>query len=299
MKKRHTCIADSLCLCITLRCNLRCRHCFLQASPDRSEEMAEEDLVRIIKTCGQSVRSLYFSGGEPTVTLDLLRSALMCASALRRRAAWPREIIVQTNAAWATDLHAASSMLTSLASWGATGIDIGASDIYHWEQTGIEAPALALTLARSMGIFSFVKLSGKSQRIGPRRLGRAKHMRLDETAKMEPCKMMLSELHYVADVEGRLYPCSFLLCSGPNLGSLLRRPLVALIADEGDLGWPVLLRQGGPDLLSRELRERTGHHYERRTCESKCQFCGRLARAWSETTGRNVGHGEDTCTDNL
>lgn len=39
---------NSVCLCITFRCNLHCRHCFISAGPENIEEMTEEQIITSI-----------------------------------------------------------------------------------------------------------------------------------------------------------------------------------------------------------------------------------------------------------
>jgi len=269
----------SLCLMLTRRCNLYCQHCFLEAGPDCSEEMDKHDLARILETSGTSVKKLWFSGGEPTVTLDLLKFGLQRASELRRSIGLPMEIFVQTNAAWATDARSALSMLADLARWGATGINIAANDVYHWRQIGRDTPDLAYRMARAMGVFSAVDLSGIVDPSGPRRLGRGKGLPMSEIATSEFCTITWAG--YVSDTDGQLYPCCFPVSA--SLGNLLERPLTQLIADESQLGWPVLLREGGPELVCRELTARMGCALEQSNDESLCEFCSRVTHLWDKT----------------
>lgn len=51
---------------ITQKCNLKCRHCFVSASPEISQELSYDDVISIInKLTSIDCTSITFTGGEP------------------------------------------------------------------------------------------------------------------------------------------------------------------------------------------------------------------------------------------
>ncbi len=56
-----------LLILLTYRCNLRCTHCYLDASPDQTEDMTLETIDRILNVIENNSRvtTLELSGGEP------------------------------------------------------------------------------------------------------------------------------------------------------------------------------------------------------------------------------------------
>jgi MoaA/NifB/PqqE/SkfB family radical SAM enzyme len=58
---------------ITKRCNARCRHCFIDfdnpSSPD--DELSTDEIVRLTKSFGELLFSVYVTGGEPFLRKDI------------------------------------------------------------------------------------------------------------------------------------------------------------------------------------------------------------------------------------
>lgn len=62
----------TLMLHLTGRCNLRCRHCYMEGGPDRRDELATGPLLDAIADApGLGVGALYLTGGEPTLHPDI------------------------------------------------------------------------------------------------------------------------------------------------------------------------------------------------------------------------------------
>jgi radical SAM protein with 4Fe4S-binding SPASM domain len=58
---------------VTHRCNLKCRHCFVSASPELDDQLLYDNLIEIIdKVCEFGVQQIVFTGGEPLVRSDFL-----------------------------------------------------------------------------------------------------------------------------------------------------------------------------------------------------------------------------------
>jgi radical SAM protein with 4Fe4S-binding SPASM domain len=59
--------------CVTGRCNLNCRHCYMQSPSERYGELPFKDMVRIIQQFEQAnVLQVSLTGGEPFLRKDLL-----------------------------------------------------------------------------------------------------------------------------------------------------------------------------------------------------------------------------------
>jgi radical SAM/Cys-rich protein len=63
---------DILQMNITRRCNLHCRHCHVEGSPEREGEMSRDDLEACLRTAAEaSVKVLDITGGAPELHPDL------------------------------------------------------------------------------------------------------------------------------------------------------------------------------------------------------------------------------------
>jgi radical SAM/Cys-rich protein len=82
---------------ITRRCNLTCRHCHVEASPDRQEMMLEEIITECIRIAQMfEIDTIDVTGGAPELHPQLPRL-------LRELAATKKRIIVRTNLAILTE----------------------------------------------------------------------------------------------------------------------------------------------------------------------------------------------------
>lgn len=58
---------------LTHKCNLKCKHCFVSASPEMRDELSFDEIIKIVdKICKSKVEYLAFTGGEPLVRRDIL-----------------------------------------------------------------------------------------------------------------------------------------------------------------------------------------------------------------------------------
>lgn len=83
---------NSVCLCLTFKCDLACRHCFVAAGPNRTEEMTVEQIATAIDNCYQDINRMWFSGGEPTVVMDKLLFGLQYAKDKKQKFGTPNKI---------------------------------------------------------------------------------------------------------------------------------------------------------------------------------------------------------------
>jgi radical SAM/Cys-rich protein len=65
---------DTIQVNVGLRCNLACRHCHVEASPKRTEQMDWETMVLVINAARRcSARTIDITGGEPTMNPNFRR----------------------------------------------------------------------------------------------------------------------------------------------------------------------------------------------------------------------------------
>ena len=89
---------NNLYLHVTLACNLRCTHCYAQAGPPRSGELAVNSLVRAVGEAGRlGFRHAVITGGEPLAHSQ--RDVLLDALAGLRREVKPLLTVLRTNLA--------------------------------------------------------------------------------------------------------------------------------------------------------------------------------------------------------
>lgn len=135
---------------VTRKCPLTCQHCTVAASPHRSEEFAEDDLLQLVEALGRDpdVRLVVLSGGEPFLKLARLQRLI-------ERATDNRLLVdVVTSAHWADSAGRAAETLDRLPSF--TNLSISA-DRWHLPFVPLEnirnAALAALDRGIAVGIF--------------------------------------------------------------------------------------------------------------------------------------------------
>jgi MoaA/NifB/PqqE/SkfB family radical SAM enzyme len=83
------------------RCNLTCRHCYMEGGPTREERLPVNLVVRAVSECSQlGIGALYLTGGEPLLYREL-EEVLKTAAPVRM------QVTVCTNGTLLTERHAA------------------------------------------------------------------------------------------------------------------------------------------------------------------------------------------------
>ena len=83
------------------RCNLTCRHCYMDGGPTREERLPVDLVVRAMSECSQlGIGALYLTGGEPVLYREI-EEVLRTAASLRL------QLTVCTNGTLLTERHAA------------------------------------------------------------------------------------------------------------------------------------------------------------------------------------------------
>ena len=170
---------NSVCLCVTFKCDLECRHCFVSAGPNRTDEMTYPQLRLAIDNSYNNVHRMYFSGGEPTYDFDKLVFGLCYAKNKREIYGFPQNICVQTNGNFAKTKNEALDKLKALYENGVNEIDISSADMYHSEQMERRTFRMIAKTAREMDVFDKITIGGSGNKI-VKRFGRAKDLPADD-----------------------------------------------------------------------------------------------------------------------
>lgn len=288
-----------LAIALTLRCNLRCRHCLADSAPDTPPvgddgrlDLARADLLDwIAQAAGTGkVRVVSFTGGEPFLMYDCLTAGV------ERTAALGLGATVVTNAYWATSVARAWARLLPLRTLAMLKLS---TDVFHEEFVPLERVANAIRAAQELGIPVQVKfcyeadrereVAGLLVRLGGLigraavcaepiyRVGRAVQAVAAERGVPcevdRPCSAANVPLVYP---DGSVYACcgpvggpGSLLC----LGNLHARPLAALLgASEANV--PLhFLRLHGPYQLWQLAAPEWGEGPADLDASSMCSLC--------------------------
>jgi pyruvate-formate lyase-activating enzyme len=140
-------------LLITFRCNARCGHCCVDASPEQRAVMEEADICSYVSQAAdlpEGLSALCLSGGEA-----LLYEELVCR-VLRFASTRTKKISLITNAFWAINRDAANRKLTKLRDHGLTTLVVSASP-YHAKFVDQSRAHTALLASHALGIETHVK----------------------------------------------------------------------------------------------------------------------------------------------
>lgn len=236
---------NSVCLCLTFRCDLICRHCFVAAGPHRTEEMTTNQIMTAIDNSFENVERIWFSGGEPTVIMDKLLYGLQYAKDKKSHYGFPNKICVQTNGNFAKSKQEAIKYLASFYRHGANEIDITSNDIFHYEQMDKDIPERLARIANEMGIFENVSIGGSDYKV-VKRFGRAKSIPLEELKGFDlkyTQKCVFTDTDYVIHPNGDVLPCIY---GFKNVfGNIYKDKLLDIIIKKRNTEISSLLRDGG------------------------------------------------------
>ena len=223
---------NSGCLCLTYKCNLLCRHCFASAGPNRTEEMSFNQIETAIDNSYQNVNRMWFSGGEPTVIMDKLLFGLKYAKAKKDKFGTPNKICVQTNGYFAKTKEDALKYLFEFYKNGANELDITSNDYFHFEQMDSDIPLQLARLAKSLGIFENIIISGSDYK-AVKRFGRAKTIPVEELEQFDlkyTKKCVFTGTDYVIEPNGNVLPCIY---GNKNvLGNIYQNTIENIISEE-------------------------------------------------------------------
>lgn len=137
--------ASDLCVILTEKCNIRCRHCISDCSPSRIGNLDMGILESVIQQAAELsfISVIGFSGGEPFIDIPRLETAV----ALCRE----HELVptVTTNGFWASSVTAAKEVLKKME--GLIQLCLS-TDEFHQEFIPVDRIANAITAAYELGI---------------------------------------------------------------------------------------------------------------------------------------------------
>jgi hypothetical protein len=135
----------------TNTCTARCRHCSMNAAPDRHDSLTGEQLERIIDqlVASTDTQVIVFSGGEATLLGEDLNRAIR---RVRSHGILSRLV---TNAYWATSPEAALAKLRELREAGLDELNISTDD-FHLPYISLQKVRTAFEAARGLDFKSVV-----------------------------------------------------------------------------------------------------------------------------------------------
>ncbi len=249
----RTKVPHSVYVLLTMECNLRCPHCYLEAGPERKESMPMELRKKVIDEVAKNgVSKIEFSGGEPTVEMDKLVDTIRYAKETYDRTGYPKDVALQTNAYFLRNLEESEieKKLEYLKSEGLTQVDIASFDRYH--DFGIKKKIRVLAKIKTVadGVFGEenVTYRGATEPLVP--IGRVKKsIALRPKWSVGPNSDFWTKdsnmyQSLTIDVNGDVHPCFW---QPKSMGKLPDEPL----AD-------ILERARRPDSIFRKLAEKNG-----------------------------------------
>jgi len=139
---------------LSLRCNIKCRHCAPRAGPEHTQEMASSDVCRWLEEAKKidGMRLAEFTGGEPFIYKDL-------ETVVAKAGELFHHVMVLTNAFWATDPERAKDVLSPLVAAGLNTLSISADD-FHQEFVPLQSVRNAISAAKRLGIACVIQQAG-------------------------------------------------------------------------------------------------------------------------------------------
>lgn len=253
-------------LLLTYQCTLECDHCFVWGSPwqqgTMTYDVVKEILDQAVET--ETVKSIYFEGGEPFLFYPILVKGVQDASSMEF------QVGIVSNSYWATSEEDA---LLWLEPFQGLVQDLSvSSDLFHWGERESLQARNAATAAEKLGIpigFISIAQSGAENGIKPELTqgqlplgesglmyrGRAAE-KLAQQAQKYPWESF-QECPYEDLCEpGRIHVDPFgnlHICQGISIGNLFQKPLREICRDYIPDSHPItgLLLAGGPVELVR------------------------------------------------
>ncbi|MCP4141502.1 MAG: radical SAM protein [Chloroflexi bacterium] len=249
-------------LLLTYRCNFECDHCFLWGSPWQSGTMTLAQIDEILRQAQEhnSIKSIYFEGGEPFLYYPILLKGIRLAKKLGF------ETGIVSNGYWATTQEDALEWLRPFAEI-LDSISVS-SDLYHYNeelsQQAQNAQQAAQELGISLGFISIAQPEDNSAESGVGQLpegmsgikyqGRAA-TKLAERVKGQPWRSYTECPYENLREPGRVHidPFGYMhICQGISIGNLFETSINEICATYNADTQPITgaLLKGGPAELA-------------------------------------------------
>lgn len=134
-------------LLLTNKCNAHCRHCFLNAAPNRGEVFTEELAQKVIDEASEvaTIDHFFIEGGEPFLYPKLMSFVIDAAT---KRGFWVGAL---TNGFWAFSQQKAREILRPLITAGLKSLSIS-TDAWHEEFVPLERVKMAVDASQALGL---------------------------------------------------------------------------------------------------------------------------------------------------
>ncbi|MES2979605.1 MAG: radical SAM protein [Pseudomonadota bacterium] len=151
LMERRIPLASKLSIILTDRCNIRCRHCMPECTPEKSTTLGWADLKTLIESAARvpTMKTLCFTGGEAFMYPELLADCI----ALTHRLGLESTVI--SNAFWASSVSNAERMLRRLPGLARLALS---TDSFHQEFIGVGKVRHAIVAARRLSIDCAVRI---------------------------------------------------------------------------------------------------------------------------------------------
>jgi MoaA/NifB/PqqE/SkfB family radical SAM enzyme len=142
---------SKLSIIFTDKCNITCRHCMPDCTPQKNRTLEWDELRTIIESASKiaSLKALCFTGGEPFLFPSLLADCIALASG------FGLETTVMSNAFWAKSVEQAKKTLLRLPGLRSIGIS---TDSFHQEFIDIDRIRNAIIAANDLSIECAVRV---------------------------------------------------------------------------------------------------------------------------------------------
>jgi hypothetical protein len=266
-------------LLLSYQCTFECDHCFVWGSPWQDGTMTLDNIRQIIQQAieAQSIRWIYFEGGEPFLYYGTLVKGVEMASAAGF------EVGIVTNCYWANSLEDAVNWLSPLAPL-IKDLSIS-SDLYHYDrkisQKAKNANDAAKALDIPVGMISVARPeNGAGSTHGQLPTGESAVMFRGRAAVKLVAGVTLHSWESFQECPfedlrdpGRVHldPLGNLhICQGISLGNLFQAPLAEICANYNPETHPIVsaLLAGGPAELVRRFQLTTADGYA-----DACHLC--------------------------
>ncbi|MCK4428810.1 MAG: radical SAM protein [Candidatus Aenigmarchaeota archaeon] len=272
---------DDVFLLMTLKCNAKCRHCYINAGPKRTESMDLEDMEYVVdQAVDSNVDRIVFTGGEPMLEKDKLLETVKYANNKKKETGYPKNIGLQTNAFWAINDKETKKVLRELTKAGVNEIQLD-TDEFHKKFIPEDRPYRASQIAKKFMRKVYSHDYGKKRRIAP--IGRAKTL---PKKKQFPEDCYLSSMPHLANSVfinpmGEVYPCCWQVTK--SMGNILETPLKEIVekADE-DPAFQKLYKTEGIKELADSLGIDSEYSKEKIEDIGECGYCEEVFRKYSE-----------------
>jgi len=274
-------------LLLTYQCTFECDHCFAWGSPFQVGVMTLKDIREILRQAEETetVKSIYFEGGEPFLYYGVLLPAVR--EAVQRGF----QVGIVSNSYWATSEEDALEWLRPLV--GLVSDLTVSSDLYHYSQEQSQQAENARLAAETLGIplgtisVAQPEAINVAQSVGQLPQGGSAVMyrgraadKLASRANRFPWEQFTACPHEDLREPGRVHLDPFgnlHICQGISIGNLFQTPLKAICETYDPEKHPVTgpLLKGGPAELAKayHLAPAAGAAYA-----DACHLCYEMRR---------------------